>query len=127
MSFYDNTKEDIRPWRADQDTRAGAADTAAQANATALATSTTKYARNSGVVVTPGTATIAVAGTTTPTSVVESGVLNKGVTWSSSAPSKATVNASTGLVTGVASGTARIKATSVENPRKTGYIDITVS
>jgi hypothetical protein len=78
------------------------------------------------VSVTPPTATIAVAGTQQlAASVLPSGA-SQAVTWSSSAPSKATVS-STGLVTGVASGSATITATSVSDGTKVNSSTITVS
>ncbi len=48
------------------------------------------------------------------------------VTWSSSDPTKATVNAATGVVTGVAVGAVGIKATSTVNPAVSGNATITV-
>ena len=49
------------------------------------------------------------------------------VTWSSSDTSKATVNASTGLVTGVAEGSVTITATSTVDTSKKGTINLTVT
>jgi len=64
--------------------------------------------------------------TTLTASVLPETVSNKKVTWSSSDPSVATVSTS-GLVTGVAKGTATITATSVANPGKAGTFEITVT
>ena len=50
----------------------------------------------------------------------------QGVDWSSSAPNVATVNQS-GLVTGVAGGSATITATSTVNRSRTGVVNITVN
>jgi len=78
------------------------------------------------VSVTPATASIAVAATRQLTaSALPSGAAQN-VTWSSSAPSIATVNSS-GLVTGVAAGSAVITATSVSDPTKTATSAITVT
>lgn len=78
------------------------------------------------VSVTPTTASIAVAATRQLTaSTLPSGAAQN-VTWSSSAPSIATVNSS-GLVTGVAAGSAVITATSVSDPTKTATSAITVT
>ena len=63
--------------------------------------------------------------TTLTASVLPETVSNKNVTWSSSDPSVATVSTS-GLVTGVAKGTAIITAASVVNPEKAGKLEITV-
>ena len=64
-----------------------------------------------GVTVTPATATVALGGSATLTAtVVPSNASNATVTWSSSATSIATVNAS-GVVVGLAPGTAVITAT----------------
>lgn len=78
------------------------------------------------VSVTPTTASIAVAATRQLTaSALPSGAAQN-VTWSSSAPSIATVSSS-GLVTGVAAGSAVITATSVSDPTKTATSAITVT
>ncbi|MFK2910803.1 phage tail tube protein [Pseudomonas sp. 3HC3] len=80
----------------------------------------------SSVSVTPTTASIAVAATRQlAASALPSGAAQN-VTWSSSAPSIATVNSS-GLVTGVAAGSAVITATSVSDPTKTATSAITVT
>lgn len=123
---YTATKEDSRPWRTVQDSQGDALDQAALTNQTALATLTTARARYNGVIVSPATATKAAAATQQFTATVTAGVKGLGVTWSSSDPSKATVDAN-GLATAVATGAARIIATSVENGQVTGYADLTVS
>jgi len=65
------------------------------------------------VTVTPATASVAVGGTTTLTATVApANATNKAVTWTSSTPAVATVNAA-GVVTGVAAGSATITATTV--------------
>ena len=78
------------------------------------------------VSVTPATASIASGATRQlSASALPSGAAQN-VTWSSSAPSIATVSAS-GLVTGVAAGSAVITATSVSDPTKTATSNITVT
>jgi hypothetical protein len=52
--------------------------------------------------------------------------LGDGVTWSSSDPSVATVDPSTGVVTGVALGTATITATSAVKSQRSGSITVSV-
>ena len=123
---YTATKEDSRQWRTVQDAQGDALDQAALTNQTALATLTTARARYNGVIVTPATATKAAAATQQFTAVVVPGTKGLGVTWSSSDPTKATVDVN-GLATAVATGSARIIATSVENGQVTGYADLTVS
>lgn len=80
----------------------------------------------SGVTVSPTTASIAVGATRqlTPT-VAPAGASNKNVTYSSSATGVATVNSS-GLVTGVAAGTATITVTT-DDGAKTATSAITVT
>src|SRR5687767_6872481 len=68
------------------------------------------------VTVTPSTANVAVAGTVTLTASVTGSNSNKAVTWGTSAPTIATVDASTGKVTGVAVGQATITATAAADP-----------
>ncbi|WP_259536555.1 Ig-like domain-containing protein [Pseudomonas sp. HD6515] len=78
------------------------------------------------IAVTPATASVAVGATRQLTaSALPSGAAQS-VTWSSSAPSIATVNSS-GLVTAVAVGSAVITATSVSDPTKTATSAITVT
>ncbi|HFL2187594.1 TPA: phage tail tube protein [Pseudomonas putida] len=80
----------------------------------------------SSVSVTPTTDSIAVSETSQLTASALPSGASQSVTWSSSAPSIATVN-STGLVTGVAEGSAVITATSVSDPAKTATAAITVT
>ena len=124
---YTATKEDVRPWLTVQNTQGDALDQVALTTQAALATSTTARARFNGVTVSPATSTKAVAATQQFTAVVERGVKGLGVTWTSSNPAKATVNASTGLATGVQAGTCQIIATSIESGIQTGYADLTVT
>lgn len=124
---YTATKEDSRPFITVQNSQGDALDQVALTTQTALATATTARARYKGVIVTPATATKAVAATQQFTAVVEPGVKNLGVTWTSSVPAKATVNSSTGLATGVQAGTTNIIATSVENGSITGYATLTIT
>ena len=78
------------------------------------------------VAVTPATATIAVAGTQQLAANVLPSGASQAVSWTSSAPGKATVSA-TGLVTGVAAGSAVITAKSVSDGTKVSSSTITVS
>lgn len=78
------------------------------------------------VAVTPATATIAVAGTQQLAANVLPSGASQAVSWTSSAPGKATVSA-TGLVTGVAAGSAIITAKSVSDGTKVSSSTITVS
>ena len=78
------------------------------------------------VIVTPPSATVAPQGTVTLFATV-TGTSNQAVTWSSLDASVATVNSSTGVVTGVAPGTAVIVATSQADATATGTATITVS
>lgn len=84
------------------------------------------YVAPTSVAVAPPTATIAVAGTQQLTATVSPAGAPQDVLWTSSAPGKATVS-SAGLVTGVASGSAVITATSVSDPTKTATSAITVT
>lgn len=80
----------------------------------------------SGVVVSPKTATINVGGTQQLTATISpDDATNKNVTWSSATPDIATVNPTSGLVTGVANGTVVITATT-EDGAKTDTTTITV-
>lgn len=79
-----------------------------------------------GVTVSPTTASIAVAATRQLTATVApSDAANKAVTWSTSDASKASVNSS-GLVTGVAAGSATITATTADGG-KTSICAVTVT
>ncbi|RBB99675.1 hypothetical protein C3E97_020615 [Pseudomonas sp. MWU12-2115] len=78
------------------------------------------------VSVAPTTASIAVAATRQLTASALPAEAAQNVTWSSSAPSVATVSPS-GLVTGVSAGSATITATSVSDVTKTSTAAITVT
>ncbi|MGO0683499.1 phage tail tube protein [Pseudomonas fulva] len=78
------------------------------------------------VAVTPGTASIAVGATRQLSASATPAQAGQNVTWSSSAPSVATVSSS-GLVTGVSAGSAVITATSVSDKTKTATSNITVT
>lgn len=80
----------------------------------------------SGVVVSPKTASINVGSTQQLTATISpDDATNKNVTWSSATPDIATVNPTSGLVTGVANGTVVITATT-EDGAKTDTTTITV-
>jgi uncharacterized protein YjdB len=71
---------------------------------------------------------IVVGGTSSATAtVLPANATNKTVSWSSSNLSVATVNASSGVVTGVAAGTANIIATAQDGSAVTGQAEITVT
>ncbi|MGO0684086.1 phage tail tube protein [Pseudomonas fulva] len=78
------------------------------------------------VAVTPGTASIAVGATRQLSASATPAQAGQNVTWSSSAPSVATVSSS-GLVTGVSAGSAVITATNVSDKTKTATSNITVT
>lgn len=78
------------------------------------------------VSIAPATVSIAVAATSQLTATALPSGASQAVTWSSSDPTKATVS-STGLVTGVAIGSAVITATSVSDPTKTATRNVTVT
>lgn len=80
------------------------------------------------ITVAPNGATVAIGQTIAFSAAVvaDEGVATT-VTWSSSDPAKATVNAATGVVTGVASGTVAIKATSTVAPTVSGIATLTVA
>ncbi|WP_144938347.1 phage tail tube protein [Pseudomonas alabamensis] len=78
------------------------------------------------VSVTPGTASVAVGATRQLSASAAPSGAAQNVTWSSSAPNVATVS-STGLVTGIAAGTAVITGTSVSDKTKTASSTITVT
>jgi uncharacterized protein YjdB len=77
------------------------------------------------VVVSPTTATVAVGNVTNLDVVVTPSLAGQNVTWTSATPAKATVSA-LGVVTGVATGTSVITATSVSDPTKSGSCTVTV-
>lgn len=78
------------------------------------------------VSIAPATVSIAVAATSQLTATALPSGASQAFTWSSSDPAKATVS-STGLVTGVAIGSAVITATSVSDPTKTATRNVTVT
>lgn len=78
------------------------------------------------VSVTPGTASVAVGATRQLSASAAPSGAAQNVTWSSSAPNVATVS-STGLVTGIAAGTAVITGTNVSDKTKTASSTITVT
>jgi hypothetical protein len=78
------------------------------------------------VSMTPGTASVAVGATRQLSASAAPSGAAQNVTWSSSAPNVATVS-STGLVTGIAAGTAVITGTSVSDKTKTASSTITVT
>jgi len=83
-----------------------------------------------GVTVTPSAATIAVGGTITLTSVVSGSTgISQGVTWTSADPTKATVGATTGIVTGVlpTSGVSICAASTVSGSTAKGCAAIVVT
>jgi hypothetical protein len=131
---YDATKEDSRAWRTDQDSRASTADAAAYANGVVLQTATQDT--NPITAITPDTTTCAItaaAGTThtkqiTTTGKIGTVVSTRGfqVTYASSSTGKATVS-STGLITGVAAGTATVTVTAVHDTSITTAVVATVS
>src|SRR5690606_7067761 len=76
--------------------------------------------------VAPTTASVAVGETVDLEAEVTPVGANQTVTWSTSDATKATVS-ETGLVTGVAAGSATITATSVADPTKTDTCAVTVT
>lgn len=81
-----------------------------------------------GIVVSPEPAAISVDGATLQftANVLPSGAVQT-VTWTSSDPTKATINSSSGLATAVADGTTTITATSTEDGAVVGTSELTVS
>jgi hypothetical protein len=78
------------------------------------------------VAVTPSPVTVAVGNTVQLSATVQvSTGVDKTVTWSSDNTNVATVS-STGLVTALRSGSARIAATSTVDPTKVGFVNVTV-
>lgn len=77
------------------------------------------------VSVSPSSATVAVGNVTNLIAKALPNSADQHFTWSSATPAKATVSA-TGVVTGVASGSSVITATSVSDPTKTATCTITV-
>lgn len=80
-----------------------------------------------GVTVTPATLSLVVNGTSTLTAAVApANATNRAVTWSTSAPAVATVDAATGVVKAIAVGTATITATTADG-NKTATCTVTVT
>lgn len=79
------------------------------------------------ITVAPNPGTVAVGATITMNAAVvaDEGIATT-VTWSSADPSKATVNTTTGVVTGVAAGSVAITATSTVNPAVQGNATVNV-
>lgn len=129
-AFYDATKEDSRSWRDDHDTRAGAADEAAVANAASLQDDTQATNPVDGFDATPSTTTLATTTgtqqiTVTPKVGTVATTSGMSVTYSSSSTGKATVSSS-GLITGVAAGTSTITVTAVHDTSLTDTVVVTV-
>lgn len=81
-----------------------------------------------GVVVTPATASLVVNQTVQlAATVLGTNNPSQTVTWTSLSPTIASVNPATGLVTGLAGGTAVIRATSQANTNFSGTMSVTVS
>src|SRR5690606_22567496 len=100
------------------------ATSAADPNAKGQATVTVNPPPAIEVTVTPNPATVQVNGTVQLTAVV-SNTTNQAVTWTSLTENIATVNAS-GVVTGVAAGTAIIEAASQADPTRKGQATVNV-
>ena len=108
--------------------RATANDASAQTSTSAIQVmpATVKV---TSITITPSTAvSVAEGATTSPLGVTVSpaGATNKAVTWSSLNAHIATVNASTGVVTGVLEGTATIRATAADGSAVFGTKTVTV-
>lgn len=130
--YYNATKEDSRSWRASHDSAADAADQASQSHANQLETDTRATNPVTSMTLSPSSKSISlgagetvhlipkpkVSGTDYPDGVA--------VTWTSSAPSKATVDFD-GVVTPVATGSATITATAIHNNSITATASITVT
>lgn len=84
------------------------------------------YVAPTSVSITPASVSIAVAATQQLTATVSPAGASQAVTWSISDPAKATISPS-GLVTGIAAGSAVATATSVSDPTKTVTRNITVT
>lgn len=104
MTFYDRTKEDVRPWREYQDEAGQAVDDAKLAKQAEIEAETEAGGVHTGITLTPATVTVGDTVDLAPTANLSH------VTWDSSDDTKATVD-NQGVVTGVAAGTATITAT----------------
>lgn len=96
------------------------------ARRTAPTISRAPYVAPTSVAIAPASVSIAVAATQQLSATVSPAGASQAVTWSISDPSKATISP-TGLVTGVAVGSAVATATSVSDPTKTVTRNITVT
>jgi len=85
--------------------------------------------RVTGITISPaGAVSVAVGGTTTLTAAVTpADAANQTITWSSNNTGRATVNASTGVVTGVSAGTVTIRASAADGSGVFANKDITVT
>lgn len=109
MTFYDRTKEDSRPWRTDQDTRAGAIDEAAQDNADAIQERTEESVPLSSIAVSPASPELALGDTQQMSVTTTPAGFEGDIHWSSLNPAVASCDQN-GLVTGIGIGTAEIQA-----------------
>lgn len=117
MAFYDETKDSVsKPWATYQNTLAGAQDTAAKANATALASERI----GKGIAIRPASVKVGAKVTLTPNAQVPH------LVWSSATPAKATVDQN-GVVTGVSAGTSVITAKQVVKGKPTSQSSATVT
>ncbi len=81
-----------------------------------------------GIVVSLPSPTIAVGSNTTATATISpANATNKSIAWSSLQTNIATINSSTGVITGVALGTATIRATAQDGSGVTGETTITIA
>jgi hypothetical protein len=78
------------------------------------------------ITITPPSITLTAPGQTATVSAVVTGLTNNTVTYASDRTAVATVNATSGLVTAVAPGTATITATSTENANVRASVQVTV-
>jgi len=85
--------------------------------------------RVTGITISPaGAVSVAVGGTTTLTAAVTpADAANQTITWSSNNTGRATVNASTGVVTGVSAGAVTIRASAADGSGVFANKDITVT
>jgi uncharacterized protein YjdB len=133
--FYDATEEDSRSWSTDNATRAALKDSDGVANAAALEDAAQATNPIDTIEATPATVAIKAATTATDHTAQISVAGKEGtvasdagfsVTYSSSSTGKATVS-DTGLITGVAAGTATITVTAVHDTSATDTVVATVS
>jgi uncharacterized protein YjdB len=129
-SYYDATKEDSRLWGPTENPRAATRDEDAVANAAAIQTATRAANPVTAFTLNDNAETLDLDDgpeVTFQLSVATTTPANKGVlvTWGSSDPTKATVDAN-GLVTAVAVGTTTITATAVHDTNVDDTCAITV-